>query len=305
MNYNTIIIGAGIGGMTAAIYLKRANKSVMILEKEAPGGQLLRTSIVENYPGVKSKEGSEIAVELYEQIRQLEIPIYFEEVIKIDQEDDKNIVTTIQNQYTCKNIIIATGRMYRKLNIENEDRLTGRGISYCAICDGALYKNKNVAVVGAGNSAFEETLYLSNLCNKVTILARRNDFRATNNLISAVKKKENIEIKTNVEVEKLIGKQKLEKLILKDKNTNKQEELTVDGCFIYIGQDPETKIFESIGLKIENGYIITNSKMKTNLKNIYACGDCRKKSLYQLVTATYDGAVAANEIIKQKEKDRS
>lgn len=303
MNYNTIVIGAGISGMTAALYLKRANKSVMILEKEAPGGQLLRTSKVENYPGIKTKDGSEIAVELYEQLTMLEVPIYFEEVIKIDIDKEMKTIETKNNKYTCKNIVIATGRMYKKLGLENEEKLTGHGISYCAICDGTLYKGKRVAVVGAGNSAFEEALYLSNLCSDVTILSRRDEFRADESLIYSVKTRENIDIKTDIQIEKIVGTEKLEKLILRKKDSEELEELEVDGCFVYIGQTPETKIFEDIELEIKDGYIITDENMKTNLENIYACGDCRKKELYQLVTATYDGAIAANEIIKQKEKD--
>ena len=173
MKYNTIIIGAGISGITSAIYLKRAGIDVCIIEKSAPGGQLLRTSVVENYPASNPKvEGSTLAMNLYEQIQSLEIPLEFDEVISVENNIDKKEIITKNNHYTCQNIIIATGRKYKKLNIENEDKLTGKGISYCAICDGALYKDKNVIVIGAGDSAFKEALYLSNLCNKVTIIAR-------------------------------------------------------------------------------------------------------------------------------------
>ena len=303
MKYNTIIIGAGISGITSAIYLKRAGIDVCIIEKSAPGGQLLRTSAVENYPASNPKvEGSTLAINLYEQIQSLEIPLEFDEVISVENNIDKKEIITKNNHYTCQNIIIATGRNYKKLNIENEDKLTGKGISYCAICDGALYKDKNVIVIGAGDSAFKESLYLSNLCNKVTIIARRDEFRASSNHIESVNNKDNIDIITNTEVIRFNGNEKLESVRIKDKDTTEEKEIEVDGCFIYIGQTPETKIFEDLNIQMEDGYIITNENMQTNIENIYACGDVRKKDLYQLVTATYDGCIAANNIISQNEK---
>lgn len=301
MNYNTIIIGAGISGMTAAIYLKRANIDVCIFEKSAPGGQLLRTSIVENYPAMPKVEGSTLAMNLYSQVTDLKIPIIFEEVEEITNQKSEKTIKTAKQTYTCQNIIIATGRMYRKLELENEERLTGKGISYCAICDGALYKNKNVAVVGAGNSAFEEALYLSNLCQNVTIISRRDEFRAEDSLTRKIKSTKNIELLTNATIEKINGENQLESLLLKNQETNEKISLEVDGCFVYIGQTPETKIIQKLGIHMKDGYIVTDSSMKTNIKNIYACGDCRQKELYQLVTATYDGAVAASAIIKEKE----
>lgn len=304
MEYNTIIIGAGISGITAAIYLKRAGIDVCIIEKSAPGGQLLRTSVVENYPASTPKvEGATLAMNLYEQVQCLEIPIEFDEVLSIENTISKKIINTKNNKFICKNIIIATGRNYKKLNVENEDKLTGKGISYCAICDGALYKNKNVAVIGAGDSAFKEALYLSNLCNKVTIIARRDEFRATSNHIESVNSKDNIEIITNAEVIKFNGNNKLNSVTIKDKNANEEKELQIDGCFIYIGQTPETEVFSDLDIVLENGYIITDENMKTNIANIYACGDVRKKDLYQLVTATYDGCIAAEQIISQNEKE--
>lgn len=303
MEYNTIIIGAGISGITAAIYLKRANIDVCILEKNAPGGQLLRTSIVENYPGSPKVEGSTLAINLYEQVQDLEIPIIFDEVISVENYPDKKIVITKNNKISCKNLIIATGRDYKKLNVENEEKLTGKGISYCAICDGALYKGKNVIVIGAGDSAFKEALYLSNLCNKVTIIARRDEFRTSQNHIESVKNKSNIEIIVNNEVLEFNGDDKLKSVTIKDKETLEEKTIDIDGCFIYIGQTPKTEILKNLNIKMENDYIITNENMETNIKNIYACGDVRKKDLYQLVTSTYDGCIAAESIINQKEKE--
>lgn len=303
MDYHTMIIGAGISGMTAAIYLKRAGFDVCIIEKSAPGGQLLRTSTVENYPGITKTEGSTIALNLYNQIENLQIPIHFEEVVSVTDEKDTKKIKTDNKEYTCKNIILATGRIYRKLELENEDKFVGKGISYCAICDGALYKNKKVAVIGAGNSAFEEALYLSNLCDKVTIISRRDEFRAEINLIEEIKNKDNIEIMSNYTVQKLLGDVKLEKLIIQNEKTKEISEIEVDGCFVYIGQTPDTEAFKNLNLEESNGYIQTDEFMQTNIKGIYACGDCREKDLYQLVTATYDGAVAADTIIKNKERE--
>lgn len=301
MDYNTIIIGAGISGMAAAIYLKRANIEVCLIEKNAPGGQLLRTSIVENYPGIEKAEGSTIAMNLYNQITELGIPIKFEEVEKVEIKENEKVIKTINQNYTCQNIIIATGRIYRKLQLEEEDRLIGKGISYCAICDGALYKEKEVAVVGAGNSAFEEALYLSNLCKKVTILSRRDEFRADSSLIQAIKSKENIQILNNQTIEKLIGTEKLEEIQIKENTTGVTTSLKVAGCFVFIGQIPDTEIFQNLNIKQINGYVQTDEEMQTNIEGVYACGDCRDKKIYQLVTATYDGAVAATAIIKKQE----
>ena len=303
MEYNTIIIGSGVAGMTAAIYLARANISVCILEKDTPGGQITRTSDIDNYPGFISIDGPDLAMNMYNQVTSLNVPYIFTEALEIRIDDNKKIIKTSNEELKCQNIIIATGRSPRKLSVENEEKLIGKGISYCAICDGALYKNKNVAVIGAGDSAFKEALYLSNLCNKVIIIARRDEFRATSNHIESVNSKDNIEIITNAEVIKFNGNNKLNSVTIKDKNTNEEKELQIDGCFIYIGQTPETEVFSDLDIVLENGYIITDENMKTNIANIYACGDVRKKDLYQLVTATYDGCIAAEQIISQNEKE--
>lgn len=300
MKYNTIVIGCGISGITAAIYLKRANIEVAIFEKSAPGGQLLLTSTVENYPGLPSVEGSTLALNLYNQVTSLEIPVFFENIEEIKKlSEEEYEIKTSNKTVTCQNIIFATGRNSRKLGLENEGKLTGRGVSYCATCDGALYKGKDVIVVGAGNSAFEESLYLSNLCNSVTIIARRDVYRADATLIDKVKNKDNIKILSNKVVTKLYGEEKLEKIQVEDTITKTREDIVCDGLFIYIGQIPETALAKNIGTHLEDDYIKTTEEMVTNLSNVYACGDCRKKELYQLTTASYDGVIAANHIIKK------
>lgn len=297
MNYNTVIIGSGVAGMTAAIYLARANVSVCILEREVPGGQITRTSTIDNYPGFISIEGPELAIAMYQQVTNLKVPYYYTEGLEIIDHKDKKIVKTKNNEITCQNIIIATGRSPRKLGIQNEEKLTGRGISYCAICDGGLYKNKNVAVIGGGKAALEETLYLSKICSKVTLIHRRDDFRAEDELLDSVKRQPNIEILTNKTVVGFTEKDnRLSSIQVKEKEL--QEEIQVDGCFEYIGQIPNTENFKNLDILDSNGYIKVDENYETKISNIYAIGDCILKDLYQIITACNDGAVVASNISK-------
>lgn len=298
MDYNTIIIGSGVAGMTAALYLKRANISVCILERDVPGGQITRTSIIDNYPGIKSIEGPDLALEMFNQINSLNVPFIGTDALEIEVLSDKKIVKTKDKELTCKNIIIATGRSPRKLNVLNEEKLIGRGISFCAICDGSLYKDKNVAVIGGGKAALEETLYLSKICNHITLIHRRDEFRAEKELINNVKERSNITVLTDTIVEEFIEKDgKISSLKLRNKN-DELKTIEVDGCFEYIGQEPNTSNFKNLNILDENGYIIVNNNYETNIKNIYAIGDCIKKDLYQIITACNDGAVVANIISK-------
>ncbi len=302
MRYHTVIIGCGISGMSAAIYLKRANIDVCLFEENAPGGQLLRTSTVENYPGVRTADGATLALELYQQISELEIPVYFEKIENVTQEEGF-IVKTKQQEIICDNLILATGRNPKKLGLSKEEKLTGKGISYCATCDGALYKGKDVAVVGAGNSAFEEALYLSNLCSKVTLIARREEYRAENSLVDKVRNQKNVEILNHSIISELVGESKIEKIKVKNTKEETEKQIEVAGVFVYIGQLPTTTLAKDLNIKLEDDYICTNEKMETNIEGVYACGDCRKKDLYQLVTASYDGIIAANQIIKKKNEN--
>ena len=273
MEYNTIIIGSGVAGMTAALYLKRANVSVCVLEKDVPGGQITRTSDIDNYPGFISIDGPDLATKIYEQVINLDIPYFYTEALEIIVNDDIKIVKTKDHELKCKNIIIATGRSPRKLNVVNEDTLIGRGISYCAICDGSLYKDKKVAVIGGGRAALEESLYLSKICSNVTLIHRSNNFRADNSLLNEVKNQDNITVLTNKKVEKFTSvDNKIASIIYTEENGSFQE-LVIDGCFIYIGQEPNTTNFSNLGILDSDGYIEVDENYQTSVEGIFACGN--------------------------------
>jgi len=297
--YHTIIIGAGVAGMTAALYLKRSDKNILIFEKEAPGGQIIRTSSIENYPGYSKIEGPDLAMKMYEQITELGIQTNFQEVVSIEYLEDKTFqVETKTEVYRCKHLIIAIGRTPKKLMIPNEEKLSGKGISWCAICDGPLYKNKKVAVIGGGRSALEETIYLSEICSEVTLIHRRDEFRAENSLVESVKSLPNTTIILNDNVVEFIEKDNHLSML----RLQSGKEITVDGCFEFIGQEPNTAIFKELGILDNEGYIIVNEKLETSIKNIYACGDCIKKDLYQIITACAEGAIVAEQILKNEKK---
>lgn len=287
-NFDCIIIGAGIAGLTAAIYLKRAGKNVVIIEKSMPGGQILKTNSIKNYPGFVEIDGFSLIRKILDQIDNLEIQIIKEEVKEI-----KNLeVVTDNNVYSASNIILATGRKPRILGLQNENELIGKGISFCASCDGNLFKNDEVAVVGGGNTAFEEALYLSNICSKVYLIHRSENYRAENYLINELKQKQNVFLMPNEIITKLNTKDGYLESIETDKN-----KYNIKALFVAIGQVPS--IIKIEGLETENGYIKVNNKMETNINGIYACGDCIKKDVYQLTTAASDGTIAATSIINR------
>lgn len=292
--YDVIIIGAGIAGITSAIYLKRAGLNILLLEKSAPGGQITRISKIENYPGIKEIDGATLALNLYEQLKSLDIKINYSEIIDIKINNNTKIVKTIKDEYETKNIIIATGREPKKLEIENIDNLIGRGVSFCATCDGSFYKNKIVCVVGGGNTALEEALYLSNICNKVYLIHRNETFKAENILINEINKKNNIQLILNSEVKQI----KEENNLLHSIVLNNNNEIICDGLFIAIGSIPKTNFINNTDIKSENNYIIVDKNRKTNIEGIYAIGDVIKKDVYQIVTAAHDGVIAASDIIK-------
>lgn len=294
--YDAVIIGAGIAGITSAIYLKRAGLDILLIDKDAQGGQLNKISIIENYPGFKQISGPELSQNLYEQIEKLQIEYRYGNAEEIINKETTKIIKTDQEQIETKYIILALGRTPNKLNIKNEDKLLNKGISYCALCDGPLFKDKEVAVVGSGNSAIEESLYLSNICKKVTILIRNDKIKAEEKMIKELKNKPNVEIKYNTTIQELIE----ENQILKAIKTN-NEIIEVQGLFIYIGSKPNINFLPNI--ETENNFIKVDKNMKTNIDGIYAIGDVIKKDVYQLTTATSDATIAAiaikNEINKQ------
>lgn len=287
-SFDCIIIGAGIAGLTAAIYLKRAGKNVIIIEKSMPGGQILKTNSIKNYPGFLEIDGFGLIRKVLDQTDNLNIKIIKEEVLEINNLE----VKTNKNTYQTKNIILATGRKPRILGLENEEELIGKGISFCASCDGNLYKNENVAVVGGGNTAFEDAIYLSNICKNVTLIHRNNNYRAEEYLIEELKQKANVTFAQNEKVEKLNTKDGFLESIETNNNTYK-----IKGLFVAIGQVPS--IIKIDSLNQETGYIIVNEKMETNIKGIYACGDCIKKDVYQLTTAAAEGTIASFSIISR------
>lgn len=291
--YDCIIVGSGIAGMSSAIYLKRANKDILLLESYMPGGQINNTSNVENYPGFTKIDGPTLVMNLHDQINSMEIPLKYEKVININKEDNF-IVETNKEKYLTKNIVLATGRTPNKLGIEDE--FVGKGVSYCALCDGNLYKNEEIVVVGGGNSAFEESLYLSKICKKVTILNRSAKLRASIILQEEVSKQNNIEVIYNCSIEKINSENN--KIV--SVSTNKGD-INCTGIFIYIGLTPNLD-YINLDLEKENNYIIVDNKMKTNIEGIYACGDIIKKDVYQIITAASEGAIAATSIIRSMER---
>lgn len=294
---NTVVIGAGVAGMTAAIYLKRSNIDVILLEKSAPGGQLNRTNDIENYPGFKHIDGPELSMNIYEQVRNLEIEYKYGDVISISDFGDYKLIKTDQEEITCQNIIIASGRRPRELGLSNEKSLAGKGVSYCAICDGPLYKGKITAVVGGGNSAIEEANYLAGISDKVYLIHRGSTFRADIIEQERLLKRTNIEILYNSVVTELIEKDN--KLVSLSIKTNEEiKQVNVDGLFVYIGHEPETYFLKELPIVMENDYIVVDHRMKTNIDGIYACGDVVKKDIYQIATAIGDATIAALSIKK-------
>lgn len=282
-----VIIGAGPAGMAAALYLKRAGIEPVIIEKEVPGGEMLKTKTIENYLGFESIDGGELALKMNKQLKDLGVLIVKDKVLNVIKKDKFEVQLELET-IECDYVIVATGRTPRKLGLRGEEELTGRGISYCAVCDGAFYREKEVAVIGGGDSALTEALYLADLCSKVYVIARR-DLRASDVLQNRVKNKENIVVLKNVQVSNLeYENEKLSQIILDDGQT-----LPVSGMFIAIGGMPELGFLNEMDIEMKNGYIVTNDRMESSVKGLYAIGDVRYKDFYQIVTAVSDGAIAA------------
>ncbi len=293
--YDIIIVGAGPAGLTAALYALRANKKVLVLEAKSYGGQIINASKIENYPGISMISGVSYAEELYQQVKKLGVEYKTETVLKVLE--DKSVVTN-KNTYQAKAVILAVGREKRKLKVENEEKFVGKGVSYCATCDGNFYKNKKVAVVGGGNTALEDALYLSTICSSVTLIHRRDTFKADASTLKMLQERENVHFILNAQIAKLSGEEKLEsiELITEDKTP---KELKVDGLFIAVGQEPQNEIFENVVDLDENGYILAKDDVHTKTPGIYVAGDARIKLLRQLTTAVSDGSIAATEAILQ------
>lgn len=295
--YDIIIIGAGPAGMTAAIYGKRASKKVLVIEAIAYGGQIINTLEIDNYPVAPHISGFDFSTKLYNQAQEMGAEFIFDKVINIKDNTSFKEVITPNNSYKAKTVIIATGAESRKLGLDNEKELIGKGVSYCATCDGNFYRGKDVAVVGGGNTAIEDALYLADLANKVYLIHRKDKLKVESIDADKLKTKENVEIIYNATVNKLIAKEKLEKIEILI-NGKELKEIEVAGIFIAIGRVPENENFKKLIKTDEFGYIEAGEDCHTNIPGIYAAGDNRKKELRQLVTATSDGAIAATEAIK-------
>lgn len=298
--YDTIIVGGGPAGLTAAIYLKRANKNVIVLERNIPGGQMVNTSIIENYPGFEKIDGVTLSLAMKDQVEKLGVEIVQTDVLEYDLTSPVKTIKTYNNKLQAKTVILALGASSKQIECPGEQKFMGRGVSYCATCDGSLYQNKTVAVVGGGNTAFTECIYLSNLCKKVYLIHRRDAFRADkvleNEVMQLVKNKK-IELVLNSTVTSIDGTNKLESISITNKISGSTTVLPIDGLFVAIGRTPDTNLLSNQLNLTTNGYIITDSNMQTNIKGVYAAGDCREKQLRQIVTATNDGAIAAINII--------
>jgi len=291
--YDIIIIGAGTAGLSAAIYGVRAGKSVLILEAESYGGQIINTPEIENYPAIKHISGYDFATNLYEQAIELGAEIKIEKVLEIKSEDHGKKVITDSNQYEAKSIILATGAKSRTLGLEREKELVGRGISYCATCDGGFFKGKEVAINGGGSTALEEALYLSSFCAKVYLIHRRDSFRGEDRLLHSLQEKQNVEFVLNSSIKELIADNKLKGIIVKNIETGTELTIPISGLFIAIGQIPENGIFANLINLDKGGYISATEDCKTNIEGIFVAGDTRTKRIRQLTTAAADGAVAA------------
>jgi thioredoxin reductase (NADPH) len=291
--FDIIIVGAGTAGLSAAIYGVRAGKSVLLLEESTYGGQIINSPEVENYPGIKHISGFDFATILYEQAINLGAKIEYEKVTGIKDEGDKKIIITASKEYECKSIILATGAKNRPLGLDREKELIGAGVSYCATCDGAFFRGKDVAVAGGGNTALEDATFLADYCSKVYVVHRRDSFRGEEKLLNLLKKKENVEFILNSNIVELIGEAKLEAIKVQNKENMTETQVPISGLFVAIGQMPENSNFTNLVEIDKGGYIIALEDCKTNVEGIFTAGDCRTKTVRQLATAAADGAVAA------------
>ena len=284
--YDCIIVGMGPAGMSAALYAKRSGMNTLIIDSSAPGGLLNKISIVENYLGVGSISGIDLALKMFEHVRSEEIPYKIETVTSVKNNNDYKTIYTTKGEYKTKTIIFAIGRKPKSSSIVNEEKYKNKGISYCAICDAVLYKNKELVVLGGGNSAFEEAIYLSDFASKITIIVK-NEISADDELTCEAKNK-NINIMTGVSVSEFIGNDKISGVLLDNGNV-----INCSGVFIYYGYSAETSFISNLNITDDKGYIEVDNNMRTSIDGIYACGDIIKKNVYQIITACSDGAIAA------------
>ena len=292
--YDVIIIGGGPAGMSAAIYAARARLKTLIIEKAGCGGQIAITDHLENYPGFETGiNGFELAVKMQTQATAFGSEIAYGEVVSIEVTNKVKKVILQDKEFDTKTIIVASGAAFKKLNVPGEQEFIGKGVSYCATCDGPFFRNKEIAVVGGGDSALQEAIYLTKFATKVNLIHRRNEFRAAKILQEKVLANDKINVILDSVVEEICGTQMLESLKVKNVKTGTVINLAVNGVFLFVGWQPNTEFLKNSGINLENGYIVTNELMETNIDGVFACGDVRKKQLRQVVTAVSDGAISA------------
>lgn len=291
--YDVVIIGSGPAGMTSAIYASRANLKTLMIERGVPGGQMMNTEEIENFPSYENILGPELSVKMFEHAKKFGAEYAYGDVKGIEEDGIYKIVETSKQNYITKTVIITTGTKYKKLGAPGEIELSGRGVSYCAVCDGAFFKNKELIVVGGGDSAVEEAIYLTRFASKVTIVHRRDAFRAQSIIQQRAFDNEKINVIWDTVVEEIVGESKVSGAKLKNIKTNEVTDFSADGVFIYVGMDALTEPFIELNITNENGFIETNEKMETAEPGVFAAGDVRDTVLRQVITATGDGSVAA------------
>ncbi|WP_410912555.1 thioredoxin-disulfide reductase [Priestia filamentosa] len=295
--YDVIIVGAGPAGMTASVYTSRANLSTLLIERGVPGGQMANTQDVENYPGFDFVLGPDLSNKMFEHAKKFGAVYKYGDIKEIIDEGNLKKVVTTNQEYYAKAVIIATGADHKKLGVPGEEELGGRGVSYCAVCDGAFFKNRELVVVGGGDSAVEEAVYLTRFASKVTIIHRRDQLRAQKILQERAFSNDKIEFIWNKEVTNINEESgKVSTVKLKDTQTGEESTLSTDGVFIYVGTLPLNSAFKNLDITNEEGYVITDENMATKIPGIYAGGDIREKTLRQIVTATGDGSIAAQSV---------
>ena len=292
--YDVIVIGAGPAGLSAALYAGRARLKTLVVEKKKEGGQIALTSEVENYPGcVEGESGPTLIDRMYNQAKHFGAEFVYDEIESVDLQGSIKQLNGKKDVYKSKAVIVATGASSRPIGCPGEKEFIGKGVSYCATCDGMFFRGRDVAVVGGGNTALEDAMFLSNYCNKVYIIHRRDKLRGEEKIAKAISEKDNIEMVWNSNVVKLIGDDKVEGITVKNSVDGSEKDIQVSGLFIAVGQEPDNYDFEEVVELDDKGYVIAGEDCKTESKGIFTAGDCRTKNVRQLTTAASDGAVAA------------
>ena len=296
--YDIGIIGGGTAGLTAAIYGQRAGKQTIVFESANYGGQIVFSPNVENYPGIASISGAQYSMQLMEQAVSLGAETKREQATEVKRTENGYTVVTGEQEYRCRTLILATGVTHRHLGLEKEEKLTGAGISYCATCDGMFFRGRDVAVIGGGNTALQDAEFLSNYCNKVYLVHRREEFRGDAKNVDTLRRKENVEFVLNAVPRAILGETMVEGLVVADKESGKETQLDVSGIFVAIGHLPKNEMFVDLAELDAAGFIRAGEDCQTSCPGLFAAGDCRTKEIRQLVTAAADGAAAALAAVK-------